>query len=38
MSGSGEMKYDAVFLDVDGTLTWLDLDVEGYARSWQPGP
>lgn len=36
MSGSGEMKYDAVFLDVDGTLTWLDLDVEGYAADLAP--
>ncbi|CAA9459638.1 MAG: hypothetical protein AVDCRST_MAG02-2032 [uncultured Rubrobacteraceae bacterium] len=24
------MRYDAVFLDVDGTLLWVDLDVEGY--------
>lgn len=40
MSGSGEAKYDAVFLDVDGTLTWLDLDIEGYAAdlgSYSPG-
>lgn len=26
----GVAKYDAVFLDVDGTLLWVDLDVEGY--------
>ena len=24
--------YDTVFLDVDGTLLWVDLDVEGYVR------
>ena len=24
------MRYDAVFLDIDGTLLWVDLDVEGY--------
>ena len=24
------MRYDAAFLDVDGTLLWVDLDVEGY--------
>ena len=24
------MRYDDVFLDVDGTLLWVDLDVEGY--------
>ena len=24
--GAG-MRYDAVFLDVDGTLLWVDLDV-----------
>jgi putative hydrolase of the HAD superfamily len=24
------MRYDAVFLDVDGTLLWVDLDIEGY--------
>ena len=27
--GSG---YDAVFIDVDGTLLWVDLDVEGYVE------
>ncbi len=26
------MRYDAVFLDVDGTLLWVDLDVEGYVE------
>ena len=26
------MRYDAVFLDVDGTLLWVDLDVEGYVQ------
>lgn len=29
---AGRNGYDAVFLDVDGTLLWVDLDVEGYAR------
>lgn len=24
------MRYDAVFLDIDGTLLWVDLDVESY--------
>lgn len=32
----GEARYDAVFLDVDGTLTWVDLDVEGYATELSP--
>ena len=26
------MRYDTLFLDVDGTLLWVDLDVEGYVR------
>jgi putative hydrolase of the HAD superfamily len=26
------VRYDAVFLDVDGTLLWVDLDVEGYTE------
>jgi putative hydrolase of the HAD superfamily len=26
----GSRRYDAVFLDVDGTLLWMDLDIEGY--------
>ncbi len=30
------MRYDAVFLDVDGTLLWVDLDVEGYVRDLSP--
>jgi hypothetical protein len=25
-------RYDAVFLDVDGPLLWVDLDAEGYAN------
>jgi putative hydrolase of the HAD superfamily len=28
--------YDAVFLDVDGTLLWVDVDVEGYVRDLAP--
>ena len=30
------MRYDAVFLDVDGTLLWVDLDVEGYVEDLAP--
>lgn len=30
------MRYDAVFLDVDGTLLWVDLDVEGYVKDLSP--
>ena len=30
------MRYDAVFLDVDGTLLWVDLDVEGYVEDLSP--
>lgn len=30
------MRYDAVFLDVDGTLLRMDLDVEGYVRDLAP--
>jgi len=26
------VRYDAVFLDVDGTLLWVDMDVEGYVE------
>ena len=26
------MRYDAVFLDIDGTLLWVNLDVEGYVN------
>ena len=29
------MRYDAVFLDVDGTL-WVHLDVEGYVKDLAP--
>jgi putative hydrolase of the HAD superfamily len=29
-------RYDTVFLDVDGTLLWVDLDVEGYVRDLAP--
>jgi len=29
-------RYDTVFLDVDGTLLWVDLDVEGYVRDLGP--
>lgn len=31
-----KMRYDAVFLDVDGTLLWVDLDVEGYVDDLAP--
>ena len=30
------MRYDAVFMDVDGTLLWVDLDVEGYVDDLSP--
>ena len=30
------MRYDGVFLDVDGTLLWVDLDVEGYVEDLAP--
>lgn len=30
------MRYDAVFLDIDGTLLWVDLDFEGYAEDLAP--
>ena len=30
------MRYDAVFLDVDGTLLWVDLDIEGYVEDLRP--
>jgi putative hydrolase of the HAD superfamily len=33
---SSEQRYDAVFLDVDGTLLWVDLDVEGYVEDLAP--
>jgi putative hydrolase of the HAD superfamily len=30
------VRYDAVFIDVDGTLLWVDLDVEGYVEDLSP--
>ncbi len=30
------MRYDSVFLDVDGTLLWVDLDVAGYVEDLSP--
>ena len=30
------LRYDAVFLDVDGTLLWVDVDVEGYVEDLAP--
>jgi putative hydrolase of the HAD superfamily len=30
------VPYDAVFLDVDGTLLWVDLDVAGYVEDLAP--
>lgn len=30
------MSYDTVFLDVDGTVLWVDLDVEGYVEDLTP--
>ena len=30
------MRYDVVFLDIDGTLLWVDLDVEGYVSELSP--
>ena len=30
------MRYDAVFLDIDGTLLWVDLDIEGYVEDLAP--
>ena len=29
-------RYDAVFLDVNETLLWVDLDIEGYVRDLKP--
>ena len=29
-------RYDAVLLDVDGTLLWVDLDVDGYVEDLSP--
>ena len=34
--GNVRVRYDAVFLDVDGTLLWVDLDVEGYVDDLSP--
>jgi len=30
------VRYDAVFLDIDGTLLWVDLDIEGYVEDLAP--
>jgi putative hydrolase of the HAD superfamily len=30
------MRYDAVFIDVDGTLLWVSLDIEGYIEDLAP--
>jgi putative hydrolase of the HAD superfamily len=30
------VRYDAVFLDVDKTLLWVDVDVEGYVEDLEP--
>lgn len=30
------MRYDAVFLDIDGTLLWVDLDIAGYVEDLAP--
>jgi putative hydrolase of the HAD superfamily len=30
------VSYDAVFLDVDGTLLWVDMDVRGYVEDLAP--
>jgi len=30
------VRYDTVFLDVDGTLLWMNLDVEGYVEDLAP--
>ncbi len=35
-SRDADLRYDAVFLDVDGTLLWVDLDVEGYVEDLSP--
>jgi putative hydrolase of the HAD superfamily len=32
----GGVRYDAVFLDVDGTMLWMDLDLEGYVEDLAP--
>ena len=33
---SARVRYNAVFLDIDGTLLWVDLDVEGYIEDLSP--
>jgi putative hydrolase of the HAD superfamily len=35
-AGEGLVRYDAIFLDIDGTLLWVDLDVEGYVEDLAP--
>jgi len=30
------MRYDVVFLDIDGTLLWVDLDIAGYIEDLAP--
>ncbi len=30
------MRYDAIFLDVDKTLLWVDVDIEGYVADLTP--
>ena len=30
------MRYEALFLDIDGTLLWVDLDIEGYVEDLAP--
>ena len=36
MRGGDRVRYDTVFLDVDGTLLFVDLDVEGYIEDLAP--
>ncbi len=36
VSSNVPLRYDAVFLDIDGTLLYVDLDVEGYVRDLAP--
>ncbi|MGI8909550.1 MAG: HAD family hydrolase [Rubrobacteraceae bacterium] len=35
-AGGNGVRYDVVFLDVDGTILWTDLDVEGYVSDLAP--
>jgi putative hydrolase of the HAD superfamily len=30
------LRYDAVFLDMDGTLLWIRLEIEGYVENLSP--